>query len=115
MLYHSSNVNGSLAAADRDGAADAHRLAYEKHCWQPSSDVHVGNLEEMVSDFQDVAIVCVADVIFRCVEEEGFFCAFAVSVDLFHCAMQTYTTLVSHPERRCVRRRCSATLAILRL
>ena len=63
MLDHSGSINGSLAAADRGGASDAHCFAYEKHCWQSPGGVHVRQLEKKVSDGLDVAIVNVADVL----------------------------------------------------
>ena len=75
MLHHSGSINGSLAAADRGGASDAHRFAYEKHCRQSPGGVHVRNLEQKVSDGKDVAIVHVADVILRRVKEKDFFCS----------------------------------------
>ena len=75
VLDYSCSINGSLAATDRGGESDAHRFAYEKHCWQSPGGVHVRQLEKKVSDGLDVAIVHVADVVFGCVNEKGFICS----------------------------------------
>ena len=75
VLHHASSINGGLTAADSDGAADVHRLAYEQYCRQPSSGVYVRNLEKKVPDGEDVAIVHVADVVLRRVDEQGLFCS----------------------------------------
>ena len=99
VLHYAGSVNGSLAAADRCGASDAHRLAYEEDCWQSPSVVHVRDLEQKVSYGLNVAIVHVADVILRRVKD-SFLCAtFAACMELFHCAMHAYAHESSHIPR----------------